>query len=67
MSTSVSLPKQFSEGNPVEWLTRFENCCRVNGWEDNKKLRDYQCYIRGGGVGCVAGTEQRQAEKLQRC
>ena len=35
MSTSVSLPKQFSEGNPVKWFARFEFCCRVNGWEDD--------------------------------
>ena len=37
MSTSVSLPKQFSDGNPVKWFTKFEICCTMNGWEDDVK------------------------------
>ena len=47
MSTSVSLPKQFSEGNPVEWFTRFEICCRVNGWEEDVKAKRLPTLLEG--------------------
>ena len=47
MSTSVSLPKQFSEGNPVEWFTRFEICCSSNGWEDEVKAKRLPTLLEG--------------------
>ena len=47
MSMSVSLPKQFSEGNPVEWFTRFEICCRAQRWEEDVKAKRLPALLEG--------------------
>ena len=30
--SAISVPKQFSEGSPVDWFQRFEICCNANSW-----------------------------------
>ena len=41
------MPKQFSEGNPVKWFTRFEICCRANGWEEDVKAKRLPTLLEG--------------------
>ncbi|KFD63101.1 hypothetical protein M514_24688 [Trichuris suis] len=31
---NVSLPRQFGNGDFIEWASRFELCSRSNGWND---------------------------------
>uniref|UniRef100_A0A5S6QDX7 J domain-containing protein n=1 Tax=Trichuris muris TaxID=70415 RepID=A0A5S6QDX7_TRIMR len=34
-TVNVSLPRQFENGDFLEWATRFELCSRSNGWTDS--------------------------------
>ena len=48
MTTSaISVPKQFSEGSPVEWFQRFEICSNANGWEDEAKAKRLPTLLEG--------------------
>ena len=43
----ISLPKPFSEGNPVEWFQRFEICCNANEWNDGMKAKKLPTLLEG--------------------
>ena len=46
-TTAISVPKQFSEGNPAEWFQRFEICCSANGWGDETKAKRLPTLLEG--------------------
>ena len=46
-TTAISVPKQFSEGNPAEWFQRFEICCSANGWGDEMKAKRLPTLLEG--------------------
>lgn len=46
-TTPISVPKQFSEGNPIEWFQRFEICCNANGWGDETKAKRLPTLLEG--------------------
>ena len=51
MTTSaISIPKQFSEGSPVEWFQRFEICRNANGLEDRGKAKRLPTLLEGEGL-----------------
>jgi len=39
-ASAISIPKPFTEGNPVKWFQRYDICCTANVWEDKAKLKD---------------------------
>jgi len=38
-TASISLPKLFAEGNPVEWFQKYDSCCTANSWENKAKAK----------------------------
>ena len=45
--SAISVPKQFSEGSPVDWFQRFEICCNANSWGDETKAKRLPTLLEG--------------------
>ena len=43
----ISLPSFFSEGDPTEWLKRYEICCNTNDWGDELKAKKLPTLLEG--------------------
>ena len=57
----ISIPKSFSEGDAREWFSRFEICCRANGWNDEMKALKLPTLLEGEPLGIwLEATEEEQ-------
>ena len=43
----INVPKPLATGDPVEWFTKFEICCRANEWNDDKKIKKLPTLLEG--------------------
>ena len=43
----ISLPRQFSDGDPTEWFKKYEICCDANEWEDDTKAKKLPTLLEG--------------------
>jgi len=46
-SKHISLSRQFSEGEPMEWFQKYEICCDANGWDDDMKAKKLPTLLEG--------------------
>jgi len=46
-SKHISLPRQLSEGEPMEWFQKYKICCDVNGWDDDMKAKKLPTLMEG--------------------
>ena len=46
-SKHISLPRQFSEGEPTEWFQKYEICCDTNEWNDATKAKKLPTLLEG--------------------
>jgi len=46
-SKHISLPRQFSEGEPTEWFQKYEICCDANDWDDAMKAKKLPTLLEG--------------------
>ena len=46
-ATAISIPKPLAEGDPIEWLQRFDICCTANGWDDEAKAKRLPTLLEG--------------------
>ena len=46
-SKHISLPRQFSEGEPTEWFQRYEICSDANDWDDETKAKKLPTLLEG--------------------
>ena len=61
--STISVPKQFSEGSPAEWFQRFEICCTANGWEDETKAKRLPTLLEGEAL--AAWLELSEAKQKE--
>ena len=63
VSTHVSVPKPFNNGDVVEWFTRFEICSKANGWENEIMGRKLPTLLEGEAFANWLGlSEEEQAD-----
>ena len=43
----ISLPRLFSEGEPMEWFQKYEIYCDVNDWNDKTKAKKLPTLLEG--------------------
>lgn len=43
----ISVPKPFASGEVSEWFTRYEICCKANGWNDEQKALKLPTLLEG--------------------
>ena len=60
-SKHISLPRQFSEGEPKEWFQKYETCCDANNWDDATKAKNLPTLLEGEALAIwlELSTEER--------
>ena len=60
-SKHISLPRQFSEGEPTEWFQKYEICCDANDWDDTTKAKKLHTLLEGEALAIwlELSTEER--------
>ena len=61
-ASAISVPKPFTEGNPVEWFQRYDIRCTANGWEDEVKAKRLPTLLEGEALAVwleLSKTEQK--------
>ena len=43
----ISFPRPLAEGDPTEWLLKYEICCVSNNWGDEVKARKLPTLLEG--------------------
>ena len=61
----ISIPKSFSEGDDREWFSRFEICCRANGWNNKMKALKLPTLLEGEPLGIwLEAIEEEQGIRI---
>ena len=43
----ISIPKLFASGDANEWFSRYDICCKANGWNDATKALKVPTLLEG--------------------